>query len=190
MLDQNDLEIALSFVTRRIGEEAVRSGQSLSVEEQALLEDLPTESVLPDPNSSDSEALTLRPPRDLAYERLCALAKQAHRRDLQFDPSGRDWQFALAVTALNRHPMSWLLGWAEVKGRRAWWDGCLLVVTALVCICTWMALMFVGTESHLRFRWLIVAAGAATLIAAMGFGARWMQQSQLRRTIEKNRPQR
>jgi hypothetical protein len=50
--------------------------------------------------------------------------------------------------------------------------------------------MFVGTESHVRFRWLIAAAGAATLIAAMGFGARWMRQSQFKRSIEKSRPKR
>jgi len=103
---------------------------------------------------------------------------------LQVNPDDRNWLFAKAVTELHKHPMSWLLGWARVKLRRPWWDGCLLIVAALVAIILWMLLMFVGLETHMWFRWPIVVAGAAALIAVMCIGTRWLEQSQLRRAIE------
>jgi hypothetical protein len=130
---------------------------------------------------------TLSLPRDLAFERLCTLAKAAHQQGLQLNPNDCDWKFAKAVTELHAHPMSWLLGWAGVKSWKPWWDRILLVVAAIISISLWMIFMFVGTETHMRFHWVIAATGCAAVIAAMHFGTRWLESSQLRQTIEKCR---
>ena len=187
MNETSDLETALQFVTRRIEEEAMRSGEPLADEELLLLLNLPTDPTLPDPYSIDPESPPLIVPQDLMFERLCALAKAARMQDLQLNPNDCNWQFAKAVTELNQYPMSWLLGWSGVKIPRPRWDGCLLIVAALVSISVWMVLMFVGTETRIRFRWLIVAVGFVVVVAAMRFGTRWLAKSQLRRTIQRCR---
>jgi hypothetical protein len=187
MNEASNLENALQFVTRRIEEEAMRSGKPLTEEEHLLLLHLPTQSTLPDPYSLDPESPPLILPRDLVFERLCTLAKAAHRQDLQLNPNDCNWQFAKAVAELNRHPISWLLGWAGVKIPRPKWDGCLLIVAALVSISVWMVLMFVGTETRIRFRWVIAAIGCAVVLATMLFGTRWLEKSQLQRTIQRCR---
>jgi hypothetical protein len=184
MNDAAELEAALQFVIRRIDEEAVRSGEPLTEEQRFLLEHLPTEPLSPEAYFVDPECPPLVTARDFDYEKLCALAKAAHRQDLQVNPSDRNWLLARAVTELHKHPMSWLLGWARVKLRRPRWDGCLLVIAALVAIILWMVLKFVGIETHMWFRWPIAAAGAAALIAVMRIGMRWLEESQLRRSIE------
>jgi hypothetical protein len=181
-----DLETALQFVTLRIEEEAARAGEPITDEERALLEDLPTE-VAPATYSSGPESPAPFAPRDLAFERLCALAKAAYRQDLQLDPNDGNWQFAKAVTELHRHPMAWLLGWAGIKRRRPWWDGCLLIAAAMISICLWMIFLFVGTEARMPFRWVIAVIGCAAVVAAMHSGTRSMERSQLRRTIDRSR---
>ena len=182
-----DLEIALQFVTRRIEEEAARAGEPITDEERALLENLPTEPVAPATYAVDPDSPAPLAPRDLVFARLCALAKAAYRQDLQLDPHDRNWQFAKAVTELHRHPMAWLLGWAGIKRRRPWWDGCLLIAAAIISICLWMIFSFVGSETRIPFRWVIAALGCAAVVAAMHFGTRSIERSQLRRTIERCR---
>jgi hypothetical protein len=188
MHETTELKTALQFVIRRIDEEAMRSGGPLTEEQRFLLEHLPTEPVLPEGCPGDPEYPPVIAPRDLDYEKLCALAKGAHRQDLQLNPGDRNWLFAKAVTELHKHPMSWLLGWARVKLRRPWWDGCLLVIAGLIATILGMLLMFIGIGTHLWSRWPIVAAGWAALIAVMRIGTRRLEQSQLRRAIEMNRP--
>jgi hypothetical protein len=183
--EADDLDIALRYVIGRIEEEASQTGKPLTDEERALLLDLPADSLF-GAHVTEPE-IPLVVPRDLAFERLCALVKTAHTQDLQLDPNDRNWQLAKAVTELHRHPMAWLLGWSGIKIQRPWWDGFLLIVTALVSISVWMALMFVGFETEIPFHWLIAAIGCAALVTAMGFGTRWMSQSLLRRAIERCR---
>jgi hypothetical protein len=73
--------------------------------------------------------------RDTAYQRLCATARAAHRNDIRLIPApALDWEFAAAVSKLNRHPMAWLLDWAGVKIRKPWWDKWLLLFAALLFI--------------------------------------------------------
>lgn len=116
--DASDLETALQFVTRRINEEAIRSGKPLSEEESYLLGNLPTKKVVPHTYPHrDPEALTLPPPRDLTFERLCELATAAYQADLERGRNG-GWQLAKAVMELHHHPMAWLLGWARIKTKR------------------------------------------------------------------------
>src|SRR5262245_15217934 len=99
-----DLEPALSFVVRRIEEQAKTSGNPLNEEERSLLKNLP---------SSNANYLVWAPelgppelvPRNLSLERLCALAKAAFLNDRKMNPESLDWEFAFAVFRLNRHPM-------------------------------------------------------------------------------------
>jgi hypothetical protein len=78
-----DLGRSLAFVIGRIEEEATRSGEPLSDEERSLLNDLPTDSVVPMRNGSDPESLTVPVPRDTVFERLCALARDARKSDVR-----------------------------------------------------------------------------------------------------------
>ncbi len=110
--NDSDLQIALAFVIKRIEEEACRSGEPLDEDERLLLTHLPTTSALPFAVDPEFPAPV---PRDFSYERLIKLAKAAHRYDAS--PSSElafDWEFAAAVLKLERHPMSWLLQWAEI----------------------------------------------------------------------------
>ncbi len=94
-----DLDSALSFVIRRIAEQAKLSGESLSEEQRLLLKYLPSET----PANWDPEFLVLVP-RNINLERVCALGKAAYLHDRQVNPSSLDWEFAFAVFTLNRHP--------------------------------------------------------------------------------------
>jgi hypothetical protein len=112
-----DLDTSLAFVIGRIEEEAMRSGQLLSDEQRFLLNHLPNNSALPIWNSADPEWPAVLIPRDAAFERLWAVAGAAHNSDARLNPASTlDWEFAVAVLKLNRHPMSWLLRWASMKG--------------------------------------------------------------------------
>ena len=130
-----DLDAALAFVIGRIEEEATRSDEPLSDEQCFLLNHLPKVSALPQADGADPESPMLLLPRDIEYERLCGLAKAAHRNDLRLNPAlVIDWDFAAAVSKLNGHPMSWLQQWAGVKVRRPLWDFWLLISAALLLI--------------------------------------------------------
>jgi len=183
-----DLETTVAFVIRRIEEQAMRSGQPLNEEQRSLLNDLPRTPTLPETGTAEPDSLTLRMPRDLAYERLCALAKAAHKEDIQLNPEGHDWHFAAAVAKLNRHPMSWLLRWAGVKTRRPWWDGCLLFASAFALICCWMALIIPAvSEPRTRLRWLGVGVGCVAIVLMIGFATRRIEEWQLKQAIERYR---
>jgi hypothetical protein len=129
ILDRNaSLDNALAFVMERIEEEATRSGEPLTDEQRFLLNNLPRYSALPLTNVPDPECPPMLVPRDVAYERLIALARDARHNDVRVNPaSDLEWMCAVAVSKLNRHPMSWLLRWAGMKERKPWWDRPLLV---------------------------------------------------------------
>jgi hypothetical protein len=160
-----DLETALGFVIGKIVAEANRSAEPLSDEEDLLLHHLPKEAAPPPQTYAPApEVSTAIYYRDPAYERLCALAKAARQIDFQLETSSAlDWEFAAAVSKLNRHPMAWLLDWAGVKVRRTWWDGCLLFVFSLLLAFLGVGLVFVALiESWKPFAW----AGAGTAFIA------------------------
>jgi hypothetical protein len=93
MNHDTDLDNALSFVVRRIEGEATRSGKPLTEEQGSLLNDLPTTPPFPVTASSDPEFPLLPVPRDLAYERLIALAKEARQHDVRVDSmSDQKWR--------------------------------------------------------------------------------------------------
>jgi hypothetical protein len=103
-----DLDAALRFVIRRIEEEANRSGKPLSDEERLLLDNLPKAPPLFQNSGGIEEFPPVVVPRDVTYERLCALAKSAHQSDRTVNAEAGSWEFAAAVSKLRRHPISWL----------------------------------------------------------------------------------
>lgn len=123
----SDLDTALDFVIGRIEEEAKLSGEPLTDEQRLLLKYLPSSS----PQSWNLEIPELVP-RDLNFERVCALGKAAYQYDRKTNPASLDWDFSFAVFTLFRHPMSGLLQWIGMKLRRPKWDGSALIVTALL----------------------------------------------------------
>ena len=184
-----DLDTALEFVIGRIEEEATRSGEPLSDEQRFLLNHLPKYSAFSQPYGGDPEIPAQPIPRDITYERVCAIAKAAHHNDLRLNPaSALDWEFAAAVSKLSRHPMSWLLHWAGVKQRRPWWDRWLLVAAALLFIFSVGALMLLaGSEPWTRFRWIAVGAGYIAIVVLLYFVSRRIEEWQLRQNIERCR---
>jgi hypothetical protein len=116
------LEAALGFVIRRIREEARRSGKPLDENEEDFLWNLPTKPTNPlahPPHYFGEGVLDPLRVRDLQFERLCNLAKNAHKSDIAIKTeSARQWNFAAAVLRLNNHPMSWLCsGVASKSGK-------------------------------------------------------------------------
>lgn len=183
---RKDLDTALAFVTKRIEEEAMQSGSPLSDDERVLLHDLPRRSEMP--MWSDSESLVFVP-RDTAYEKLCTAAKAAYRKDLLINPnSASNWEFAAAVSRLNRHPISWLLHWAKVKERKPWWDKWALLAAALLFIASMaVPMVLAGAEPWTPLRWTAVGIGYVAAIVLMYFASRRIEEWQLKRTIERCR---
>ena len=97
----------------RIAEQAKLSGEPLRDEQRSSLNYLPTSTLV----SWDPEIPVLVP-RNISLERLCVLGKAAYQHDCQVNPASLDWEFALAVFTLERHPMEGLLQWAGMKPRR------------------------------------------------------------------------
>lgn len=184
-----DLDKSLAFVIGRIEDEATRSGEPLSDEERSLLNDLPTDSVVPMWSGSDPESLTIPVPRDGVFERLCALARNARNSDARLTAaSAFDWEFASAVSKLNHHPMSWLLHWAGVKVRRPWWDRWLLVLAALLVIFSGAGLMMLaGNSPWTVFQWIGFAVANIAVWLPIYLSSRRLEQWQLKRTIKRCR---
>lgn len=181
-----DLDTALAFVTRRIEQEATESGTPLNEYERSLLHHLPTESTLPtwfDPENPEFI------PRDRPYEKLCATAKNARLRDLREDPeNSADWEFAIAVAKLNRHPMSWLLQWAGAKIKRPWWDQWLLFSVGLLPVMSILTLfVLAGDRPWSRIRWDAILFAYVAIFVFMYYVLRRMEDWQLRWQIERCR---
>jgi hypothetical protein len=185
-MDRADLDTALGFVIGRIEEEATRSGEPLSGEQRFLLNHLPEDSVSPQPYAGDPEFPPVLVLRDTTCERLCALAKAAHRNDLRVNPTlALGWEFASAVSKLNRHPMSWLLHWARLKQRRPRWDRWLLIGAALLFILFGTALMLlIGNQPWTRFQWTGLGAGYVAISVVFYFVSRRIEEWQLKHTVE------
>jgi hypothetical protein len=187
-----DLDTVLGFVTRRIENEAVQSGDPLTDEERFKLNRLPTH---PGPNSSaffgfdpqtGGSSVIIR---DFVYERLCALARAAYQADVRVDPSSAyRWEFAAAVSKLNGHPVNWLLQWAGVKVVRPWWDRWMLVGGALSFIFIGFVLMvFFAMEPASPLLWILAGAGMTGMLVGLHFVSRRTETWHLKQTIEKCR---
>lgn len=184
-----DLEDALTFVVRRIEGEAMRSGKPLTEDEGLLLNNLPITPLFPLTPGNDPEFPPMPVPRDLAYERLIALAKEARRDDLRVDSmSDRKWRYAATVCKLHKHPMSWLLRWSGIREQKLWWDGSLLIISAILLVCCFLALILWGiVETWTRLGWITGGLGYFVLVLLVFFGSRYIEDWQLRREVDKYR---
>ena len=185
-----DLDAALTFVIKRIEEEATQSGEPLSEEQSFLLKDLPTTpSLLQSGVGGPEDPNVVIAPRDIAYERLCALAKAARNADLQLNAeSGLTWDFAAAVTKLNQHPMSWLLQWAGVKPRKPWWDRLLLLFAALLPVLFIFLFVVLSRGEPSFFQWIVAGSVCVVSLALLYMASRRSEDRQLKKEIERCRP--
>jgi len=187
-LDQtvSDLDRSVAFVIRKIDEAAQRSGQPLDPAARELLLNLPTKLIVPPP-FLEEEAVP--PPRDLVYEGLCWLGKAAYTLDSKRNPV--TWNFAAAVFRLNRHPMLWLLEWAGVKKERRWWDGCAVIIAALLLVLSVFAIgICYSITQHDGWKavlWLGIVCVYIGLVVGVGVAWNRFQQMLVRRTIENYR---
>jgi hypothetical protein len=175
-----DLNSALSFVIGRIAEQAKLSGEPLSDEQSLLLNHLPSST----PANWDPEIVVLVP-RNINLERVCALGKAAYQHDRQVNPASLDWEFALAVFTLDRHPMGGLLQWAGMKVRRPRWDGLLLIVTALLPIVA--VVLFVWNADGPLLQSVGIGSGCVATMLLMFFTSRRIKKQRLEEDIERCR---
>jgi hypothetical protein len=183
---------ALKFVISRITDEAERAGTPLSSHEVQFLNHLPRRPTNPTVSLGVSRRITL-PTRDHSFERLCALAGDAHKHDLDSRANAaREWKFALAVLQLNRHPMAWLLEWA-MKRLKARLDGCLLVSTALLVVALAIAMIVLAARIEPNtYAWksaLVIAGGAAFfgIVVSLYLLTQGLEQWQLKKIVEESR---
>lgn len=180
-----DLDAALRLIVGRIEEQSTRSSRPLNEEQRLLLRYLPTR-----PTPYTRTEIVKLVPRNLDLERLCALAKEARSNDRTISPSSLDWEFALAVFNLNRHPMAGVLLQAGVKYRKPWWDRFLLVVAALLVIAGVMVPIFLlGIWDQPSYQLVACFVGFAVALAAVYFSYRRMEDSQLQQEVERCRNQ-
>jgi hypothetical protein len=188
---QSAIDTSLTFVIGKIEEEAERQGAPLDEEERLLLRDLPVVATSRWPGLGTPEIVV----QDREYARLCKLAKAAHRRDVSSRPvAEKDWELAVAIFRVGHHPMLRLLKWAGLKEKRPWWDGWLLLATALTVIAAFMGCIFLFTSSppadHATRAILTRAAiGAGCVVAMVGLysATRSLARRDARKTIERFR---
>src|SRR5580704_17856145 len=184
-----DLDAALRFVIGRIEEEADRSGKPVSDEERLLLNNLPKDPPLFQNSGGYKEFPPVVVPRDATYERLCALAKSAHHSDRTVNAEAGSWQFAVAVSTLCSHPISWLLWWAGVKTRKPARDPWLLLgAAALILIFSGAALVaLIAHELLTRLLFTLIAAGSIAMVFFLYFASQRTERWQLEQSIERYR---
>jgi hypothetical protein len=184
----SDLDTALAFVIRQIEDEAKRSGMPLDDEQRYLMTHLPA---ITDVYAWPDPEFPRLIPRDLLYEKLCALAKAARLYDLRTRPAAaNEWEFAAAVLKVNRHPMLWLLKWAGVKERRPWWDLLLLIGASFavtVCAICLMIYAEILGQSWNWGHWSVFGLGCGIIITCAYLGSRKFRNWQINRAIESTR---
>lgn len=193
-----DLEMASAFVIERISEEAERSGAPLGDDERDFLNHLPDKPTNPIAGWGFNTAYEGNWPtpilRDLGFERLCNLAKDAHSNDLRTRPHGaREWYFACAVLQANRHPLSRLLQWVGIRTvkRHARWDRLLLVGTGTLVVAVFvlgaLALsVFTDGMEDVR-KWMLLVVGGCVyggFLTLLYFGVRRVESKQQEQNIE------
>jgi hypothetical protein len=182
MTSTADLELAVGFVTARIAEEAERSSAPLSDEQRLLLKFLPTAT------SQNWVEFPVLVPRNQNLERVCELSKLAYQHDLQMNSDSHEWEFALSVFTLYKHPMSGLLLWTGVRLRRPKWDRLLLLAAASLPLVGAVILGWNADSSGFRLILTLLACGAvAGLIVFVFLTARKSARRQLTEEIEKYR---
>lgn len=178
-----DLEAALSFVVRRIEEQAKASGRPLTAEQHSLIQNLPPSNV---------DYLILAPdlgppelaPRNINLEWVRDLAKTAYLNDHEAHPASLDWQFALAVFALHHHPMWGLLRYAGLEYRRPLADQLLLIIAALPFL---IVPLLLAWRPWTLFQSLGIGFGFVLATVWLYFASRRIQGLRLKQEIERCR---
>lgn len=193
-----DLDAALAFVIERMTQQAELEEEPLDIDERYLLTHLPTQPTNPTIPSGVTDEYGPPVPmlRDFPFEKLCGLAKRAHCTDIRNRPNAaRQWSFAASVLSLNRHPMSWLMGWAGIKTKMTVpWDGLLLVLSALIVVVVGLVggiglPLFTERYSAL-WKWALWGAGGliyADLMILLYFGVKRLEKWQAEQTVERYR---
>jgi len=180
-----DLDAALSFVTSRVNEQATLSGEPLNVQQSLLLTNLSSSTPaiwIPCPEFPDPPLV----PRDVNFERLCALAKAAYLNDRKTNPESLDWEFALAVFLLNRHPVWGVLHSAGAKMyQRPLWDQLFVIIAALFPVIAVILLARNGLQT--LFQQAGILCGTVALMLLIYFSSRQIEQWQLENHIERCR---
>ena len=175
-----DLEAAQRFVSGRIEQQSTLSGELLNDEQRLLLNYMPSSPVV----FFDPETTLV--PRNINYERLCALAKAAYLNDRKINPESLDWEFAFAVFTLNRHPMWGLMHSSGVKiYRRPLWDQLFMIIAALFPLIAVILLASNGPRT--LFRWAGTLCGTVAIVLLIYFASRQIEQWQLENHIERCR---
>jgi len=193
-----DLNAALAFVIERISVQAEVDAKPLDEDERYLLTHLPTQPTNPTiPGVADEYGPPMPMLRDFHFEKLCILAKNAHRRDIQNRPGAAgQWDFAASVLSLNGHPMSWLLGWAGIKPKKTVgaWDRLLLLLTALsvvlVGLIEGIGLLLLTENYAAPWRWALNVTGGLIftgLMILLYFGVKRLEKRQAVQAVEKYR---
>jgi hypothetical protein len=178
-----DLETALSFVVRRIEEQAKASGHPLNKEEHLLLEYLPTSNVIYPIRTLGPPKLV---PRSINLERLCMLAKAAYLNDREANPASLDWEFAFAVLTLKRHPMWGILQSAGVRiYQRSATDGLFMTIAALLPLIAVILLAWGRPRS--LFYSAAIPCGCVAIMLFIYFASQLIEQRQLENHIERCR---
>jgi hypothetical protein len=185
--ENSDVATAVAFVTMRIKEQAIRSGEPLDVDEQFSLAHLPLEWFSATSANGPSPELPAFAIRNPTLERFCKLTEDAHNDDLAANPeTARDWEFAAAALNLASHPFSRLLQAVGIKERRQRWDRWLLIVAGLLVVILGLGvnLLFdlTGNQSS------TVNACVCVLVFALSCFAWWRFDNwQLKQSIETSR---
>lgn len=185
-----DLEAALKFVFKRIEEEATRSGEPLSEDEYQLLHELPGRPIREfryTPQMYGDWGLEIQiPTRDIAYEKLCNVAKSAYDFDRNAGSAfTTNWEFAASVTKLNHHPAAWLLDWAGVKYRKPWWDQLVLLGFSCLVIAAGGGLILLFELQLLtKSIWAATATSCVILLVLLFRATGRIEAWELRQSIE------
>ena len=126
-------------------------------------------------------------PRNIDLEQVCALGKAAYQHDRHENPESMDWEFALAVFTIARHPMAGLLQLAGMKPRRTRWDSILFVATAPMLIAYIAAALSVLKAGGTEFSSVVVGSGCAAIMVSMFFASRRIEKQHLQKEIERCR---
>ncbi len=196
-----DLDAALAYLLERITEQAARSGAPLKEGEQYLLAHLPNSPTNPTVSYGlnftyeGSQATPVL--RDFTFERLCDLAREARHHDLEIRPeAAREWQFATAVVQFHRHPMSWLLGWADIRVAqpRPKWDRSLLITSAILLIAAFLSvaagISILTANKSVAVIWTVWILGGCVYVGmiVLGyFGLKRLEISHWKQTLENYR---
>ena len=182
-----DFDAALRFVIERVAEQARLSGEPLSNEQRLLLKYLPSRLDSTYSRPPMYPGIVKLVPRNIAYERLCTLAKAAYINNLERNPASRDWEFAFAVFRLKRNPMWGLLYYAGVRDYRRSSRDRLLVIMAGLVVPVLIVILVVGNERWNTLQVTGIVCACLAIMFSIYSASQKIERRQLENHIERCR---